>query len=153
MKGRPTKLTPTVQKTIIETVRVGATFEAACGRAGVPMSTFMEWRQRGAGESKRKKTKLYADFAEAVDRAVADAEIHLVATINKASSKNWQAAAWLLKNRHPDRYSDRTDLRHSGEISQPAKEPDREGYTREELEELDRIEDARAERLAKEKKD
>lgn len=116
--GRKTKLTPTVQKTIIEAVRVGATFEAACGRAGVPMSTFMEWRQRGAGESKRKKTKLYADFAEAVDRAEADAEIHLVATINKASSKNWQAAAWLLKNRHPDRYSDRSRIDMDANVTQ-----------------------------------
>ena len=107
-RGQPTKLTPERQRIILETLRVGATFEAAAGRAGVALGTIHDWRARGRGDKKdRPVTKLYADFAAAVDEALADAEIRMVATIRKAGQQHWNAVAWILERRWPDRYGRR----------------------------------------------
>lgn len=103
--GRRPKLTDEIQRIIVETIQVGATFEAAAGRAGVGVQTIHEWRRRGKGEDKdRPSTPRLAAFAAAVEKAMADAETGCVSTIRKASRTQWQAAAWLLERRHPDRY-------------------------------------------------
>lgn len=123
---RPTKLTPAIEKIIIDTLRVGATFEAAAGRAGISVSTIHEWRRRGRGESlKGKTTKRLVEFAIAVDRAMADAETSIVAAIRKASAEEWQAGAWLLERRHPDRYGrvDRSKVELDATVAvRPARE-------------------------------
>lgn len=113
--GRRPKLTDEIQRIIVETLQVGATFEAAAGRSGIAVQTIHEWRRRGRGEDKdRPSTPRLAAFAAAVEKAMADAETGCVGTIRKASRTQWQAAAWLLERRHPDRYG-RAD-RHQVEM-------------------------------------
>jgi hypothetical protein len=48
--------------------------------------------------------KPYAAFSAAVEKALAEAESRDLATILKASAKNWTAAAWRLERRYPERY-------------------------------------------------
>ena len=109
--GRRPKLTDEIQAIIVDTIRKGATFEAAAGAAGVSVDTIHEWRRRGAGKDDRPRTARLAEFARAIERAMAEAEIRCVGAIGKASSRQWQAAAWLLERRHPDRYGLRTQSR------------------------------------------
>ena len=51
------------------------------------------------------------DFAEAVERAMAESETNLLARVHEAKM-GWQGAAWILERTKPDRYArrDRIDL-------------------------------------------
>lgn len=118
--GRSSKLTPEIEKTILETIRMGATFAAAADRAGISPDTIQEWRQRGEGtHPKRGPTADLVRFALAVKKAMGDAEVLHVGRITKASEKDWTASAWILERRHPERYGridraraeDRTSVR------------------------------------------
>lgn len=149
-KGRKTKLTKEVLTTVVDVLRGGATYEAAARAAGIHPDTLDEWRRRGEGRDPRPAHAVYVRFATEVHAAVAEAERRWVQRIDAASALDWRAGAFLLERRHPDRYgkADRTKIEHSGSIAQPVAVKDLDGYTMEELAELDRIEDARAERQA-----
>ena len=97
---RPTKLTPETQAKIIKALDAGNYFETACGYAGIDKSTAYKWMQRGQQE----KSGIYFDFFNAVEKATADAETSMVAIIKLASRDTWQAAAWWLERRAPDRW-------------------------------------------------
>src|SRR5436309_11236469 len=98
---RPTKLTAAVRKTICDAVREGSSFEGACEAAGVAVSTGHEWFARGMGRDPRGRPAAasFAEFAEALTRARAEAELREVKQIVAASKDDWRAAAWLLERR------------------------------------------------------
>jgi hypothetical protein len=128
--GRKPKLTPAVQQRLVQAVTAGAYFEVACEAAGISRATGYEWIARGCGQDKdRPRTPLYADFADAIEKAHADAELLRVARIAKAaqggqllsekirrtadgeeiierrySQPQWQADAWWLERRYPARW-------------------------------------------------
>ena len=87
--GRPTKLTPEVQKTICDLIANGNTRECAAGCAGIGASTLWEWMRENT------------EFAEAIEKADAQAEARMVLVIEKAAvAGTWQAAArWLEARR------------------------------------------------------
>jgi predicted transcriptional regulator len=150
-RGRPTSLNARVQKIIVDTIRMGATFEAAAGRAGVSVASINEWRWRGRDpEDKSENSRLYAAFYEAIQRALSDAETSLVTTIRDASEKNWTAAAWLLERRIPDSYGRRDRIEHSGGLENTTR-ADPSIYTKDELEQIARAHKAALARKAKPK--
>jgi hypothetical protein len=66
--ARPSKLTQSVQRTICEALREGASLVDACSKAGVGTSTVLEWLARGRGEDARRPSlPVYAHFAQAVE--------------------------------------------------------------------------------------
>lgn len=73
-RGQPTKLTPTVQKILVETVSVGAHYEVACKLAGITFQTFRNWQLRGEKE----KNGIYFDFFETLTRAQAKCEVDML---------------------------------------------------------------------------
>jgi transposase len=91
---------------ILGQIRAGVPKEAAARIAGIGASTLFEWMQRDV------------EFAEAVQRAVAESEAVLVARIAKAAGepRHWTAAAWMLERRFPERYAKRDILQHQGSI-------------------------------------
>ena len=93
------KLTPELQEKILLHLRVGAYVETAAACAGIHKDTFYEWMKKGA-----RGIAPYAAFAEAVNRAVAESESRDLATILKAAQSQWQAAAWRLERRFPEKY-------------------------------------------------
>lgn len=111
--GRPTKLTPEVQKTVCDTVSGGGTDRVACLRAGISVSGLGEWKRRGAAGEEP-----YAAFLAAYKRAEGDFGLRNLALIGKAAQDGtWQAAAWLLERRYPEEYGRKVvqgQFEHSG---------------------------------------
>lgn len=101
--GRPEKLTPELQQKIVDAIRMGAYIETAAAYAGINKSTLYDWMKRGA----RAKSGKYKEFSNAVEKALAESEMRDLAVIAKASRENWQAAAWRLERKFPDRWGRR----------------------------------------------
>jgi transposase len=102
--GRPTKLTPEVQERIVTALRAGNYRETASRHAGISYMTFRRWEMKG----------------EAIKKAEADAEVRDLELISKAAEEQWQAAAWKLERKYPQRWGrrDATKLELSGEVKQ-----------------------------------
>lgn len=125
--GRPTKLNIDTHNKIISVIRAGNYIETAAAYAGIDKSTLYDWLKRGEREKQRvaqnprcnirKSEKPYVEFSNAVEKALAEAEVRDVAIIDKAAEDQWQAAAWRLERKFPDRWGrKRLDVEHSGEI-------------------------------------
>jgi hypothetical protein len=106
--GRPAKFTPERQERILDAIRAGNYVETAALAAGIGKSTFYEWVER------------FPDFADAVQKARAEAETRYVAVIEKASTTSWQAAAWWLERSAPSRWGRQT---HAHGRDDPVKPP------------------------------
>jgi hypothetical protein len=100
MAGRPTKLTPEVQKKIVDAIRAGNYMETAAAYAGISKDTFYRWLKRGA----RAKSGIYKNFHDAVEKALAESEVRDVMIIANAAATDWKAAAWRLERKFPERW-------------------------------------------------
>ena len=80
--GRPTILTPSVQAVICGKIEDGLSYDHSCLLAGISRRAFLRWRERGEVED----DGIYADFADAVDRASATASARLMETVTMAIS-------------------------------------------------------------------
>jgi transposase len=106
MAGRRTKLSEEVADQIIGYVRAGNSLKVAAAAAGVGESTLHGWRTLPRAP--------YREFAERLEKAIAQAEIRNVAIVEQAATQSWQAAAWWLERRYPDRWAMRRDVTISG---------------------------------------
>lgn len=113
--GRPSKLTPELQERIVQAIRAGNYIETAAAYAGIAKSTLYDWLKRGA----RAKTGKYRAFSDAVQRALAEAEVRDVAIIGKAAQEQWQAAAWRLERKFPERWGRKDRHEVTGESGGP----------------------------------
>jgi transposase len=95
---RPSKRTPEREARLYEALRAGNTRKASSAYAGIDQSTLEAWMHR------------FPDFADAIVKAEADAEIRNVAIIQKAASDTWQAAAWWLERRRSADYRQKQEL-------------------------------------------
>jgi transposase len=94
--ARPTKRTPELERRLLDALRAGNTRRAACAYAGVEQHTFQRWLLR------------FAHFAQAIEKAEADAAVRNVAIIQQAARDGtWTAAAWWLERRYPEDYGRR----------------------------------------------
>lgn len=117
-RGRKTKLTPEVQSNIVQALRAGNYQETAAKFAGISQQTYYTWLRRGAEEP----DSIYAEFLEAVERAKAAAEVRDIALIDKAANDgSWQAAAWKLERKYPQRWGRITRTEISGPEGAPVK--------------------------------
>lgn len=129
-RGRPIKLTPELQEELVKVIRAGNYIETACAYVGINKTTFYDWLKRGAREKERlaknpnarpkKSEQPFVELSNAVEKALAQAEIRDVAIIGKAAEENWQAAAWRLERKFPERWGRKerltADLNHSGQV-------------------------------------
>ena len=130
MAGRPTKLTPQVQARIVQAIVGGNDITVAAAYAGIGKTTFYEWLERGRKEaarlaaSSRAKPKdsetPFAEFADAIQKAQADAETRNVALIAKAAQEGtWTAAAWWLERKYPERWGRKDRHEVTGKDGEP----------------------------------
>lgn len=113
--GRPTKLLDArIQKEIIESLKMGNYLETAAAFSGIDVVTLRRWIKRGDRELQRidekggrirKSEALYVEFCTACKKAMAEAEMRDVLLIYQAAKDNWQAAAWRLERKFPERWS------------------------------------------------
>jgi hypothetical protein len=102
--GRPSKLNPDCIARLVDALRAGHTREGAAALAGIGRSTFNAWL--AAAKEPDADRELLA-FLDAIKNAEADAESELLGVIRAAAERQWQAAAWILERRHPDRWGKR----------------------------------------------
>lgn len=100
MAGRPTKLTPEVQRRIVDAISAGNYYEAAARYAGVHPESIINWMHRGSTA----KAGIYFEFFEAVTRAEAEAEVRIVAQWQQQVPQDWRAARDFLARRYPQRW-------------------------------------------------
>lgn len=112
--GRPPTLTidPSVQGKIMAFVRAGAFPERAAVAAGVAERTHYLWQSKGleerahreAGNKPRKTWQVYLDYLEALEQAVAEAEMLLLGKAAKGGPAG-DASMKLLERRFRERWS------------------------------------------------
>jgi transposase len=117
MAGRPTQRTPENAKRLMDALRMGATYEIACGYAGISTDTFQRWRAADAA------------FAAQIKEAEGAAAVGWLAKIEKAANDNvWQAAAWKLERRYPEQYGRQVVTQQvTGRIIVDLDTPDKDG--------------------------
>lgn len=98
--ARPSKLTPEVEKKIIDAIRLGNYYEAACAYAGISYTTFYRWMERG----KQAKSGKYCKFCKAVKQAEGDAEARIVSQWVSKTPEDWRAAQAFLEHRYSERW-------------------------------------------------
>ena len=114
--GRPSKLTPAVHDIIVQALASGCYRETAATCAGIAVSTFYNWMERGEADIEHGKKTPYMELVEAINKAEAQAELDALEMIRKAAPKNWNAAAWMLERKNPAKWGRRTAVEHSGSI-------------------------------------
>jgi transposase len=111
--ARPSKYSPATVAKIVKALGQGASYEVAAAAAGICYETLNTWR------------KERPEFSEALQAAEAKAEVRWLQQIDKAAKEGtWQAAAWKLERRYPERWAkrERIDLNIRKQAEQLAKE-------------------------------
>ena len=110
--GRPSNLTVERKKTLITNIELGLNLEQACKASGVGYSTFREWMRVAEGTHPLRSPKpgsaehkMYTEFSEEINIAIANSELKLLQKIDKQVSTDWRAGAWILERRFPQRWS------------------------------------------------
>ena len=99
MAGRgKEKLTKDGIKTALRLCRAGLPDCQIAAVLGVSKETYSRWINHP-------KTDNQNQLRQQLKRADAEREAALVTRIMRASDDTWQAAAWLLERRYPDRYA------------------------------------------------
>jgi transposase len=100
--SRQTKLTPEVQALIVEAIRNGNYMETAAQAVGVHKGTLYRWIEQADDPE---ASDIYRAFRDAVESARAEAEKRDLDIITRAAHDgSWQAAAWKLERRTPQRW-------------------------------------------------
>lgn len=108
-----TSISAVVKKTqLITGIRAGLTHEVACANSGIRLSTFYAWKKKGSEDYEAKIKTQYSLFYLAIQEAETNFERDNIALIEAAAQnpKLWQAAAWLLERRRPERYGANNDM-------------------------------------------
>jgi len=119
-RGRPTKLDEVVQEKIVNAIKAGNYIETAAAYAGINKDTLYEWLKRGEREKQRlrkdknlkinKAEEPFVYFSDAVEKALAEAEMRNVLIISKTAEAQWQAAAWWLERKYPEKWGKRDNV-------------------------------------------
>ncbi len=118
--GRPTELTPAVQRDICTQIMTGQNFNTACELAGISVKTAESWMRRGKGTSERSQEEIYVGFVAAIKSAKVRAKAYHVTQIVSAGKKHWTASAWWLERNYPEEYGRHVKI--EGQVETTAKQ-------------------------------
>lgn len=128
--GRPSLISDAIIYEVEKALTAGAFVATAADFAGITRETFYAWLKRGEAErnrrsalskplealtgkprerelARRAEEALYLKFSDTVKRTQASAEVSALAGITSAGRESWQALAWLLERKFPDRYGNK----------------------------------------------
>jgi hypothetical protein len=107
-------LTPKLREDLLKMIVAGNYIETAAAYVGIAQQTLREWMRRGEREAQRlysdpdarpiKSEGKYLEISQAIRQAQAESEVRDVVLIGRAAQEQWQAAAWRLERRYPDRW-------------------------------------------------
>ncbi len=118
-KGRKSKLDAGRRDKLLKAIRVGNDKKVACALAGISETTLYRWLDLAQKKNARAELR---EFRESLERAEAEAEVLKVSRIAQAADNGrWQAAAWWLERKHPERWGQQTKIK--AEVSGPNGEP------------------------------
>lgn len=99
--GRPSKLTPQVEKTILDGIRAGLTVGEAAVLAGISERTVFRWQEKGRDAERGK----FCQFWHAIGKAKVEAKVKLIKVLMEAAA-----------GRSPSRSETRTKKNKAGEV-------------------------------------
>ncbi len=138
--ARPSKLTPEIQRQICDFLLAGNFAQTVCDFVGIHVDTYHEWLNRGERGWKVDIDGGYVEFSEAVKKAISQVEVLTVNDLRKGP-QNWQAKAWWLERRHPDKWGNRQKVVHSGPNDGPIEVVVTKGYVSVNPDDWDKPED------------
>lgn len=113
--GQPTKCTDDLIAEIEKLLPTVMYIESVASFLGIDMRTVKDWMRAGRKEMRRQEkgeeptTDTFilqcVKFVKAYKRGLAKGEAYDAGIIRKAAEKSWQAAAWRLERRFPERWS------------------------------------------------
>lgn len=118
--GRPLELTPETIKQVAAALPRALYAETVAGLIGVHRYTLSRWLKMGSKEQRRRdagkdpdpKLDLHCELSATVKRVMAESETDFLSVIQAAGADAWQALAWVLERRFPDRWAtNRGELR------------------------------------------
>jgi len=89
---------------LLRSIKNGLPYETACKISNIPPSAFYEWRQKGIAAKQKGIENIYSKFVDKLEKAEAEAEARAIIQIQKAGVDKWQALAWFLERRFPQRW-------------------------------------------------
>lgn len=92
------KLTPELETRICELIKDGLCIRSVCNVLRISKSSFYNWRS----------TKVA--FLDSTKKAESESELEIIKLIREAAKKNWQAGAWYLERKFPDRWGRKEHL-------------------------------------------
>lgn len=113
-RGRPSKLTAKVRNHLVEAIEAGNYVETAVRACGIGTSTYYRWMETGEADLAHDKDSIYRELWEAVKKAEATAEEKALKQIRSAAPEHWQAAAWYLERKFPNRWGRKERVEHTG---------------------------------------
>ena len=115
MNNKPKLVDQDLKERLLEAIRLGMYTEHACAYAGITSATFRNWRKLAEDG-----VEPYKSFWISVSKAEADAIVRRVARIEQAGKDgSWQADAWLLERKYPDKFGKRDKLQLQGDPNAP----------------------------------
>ena len=119
MQHNPVKLTPEVEKRLLDALEAGNHVEVAVQYAGISRRTFYLWLKWGReGDNPRLR-----EFYEAVQKARVGAEVRAVAHLVQAMETDWRAALAFLTHKFPRRWGNRRSSRTGNGFRRKSKSP------------------------------
>lgn len=119
MIGRPTKLTPELQKKICKYIATGNPYNRACKLCDISTTIFSAWRVEGEKARELKISNQFLEFLEATEKAHEQFIEYHLKNIHEAGKKDWRASMELLGRKEAREFAkkDNLNLHHSGEAT------------------------------------
>lgn len=111
MRHKNTKLTEEKIQLASKLIGAGNTIQTIYGALGISKQTWYNWLNKG----EKAKSGIYRELWEEVQKAESRAETRYVTIIAQAAEENWQAAAWMLERKYPERWSKKDRFAFEGD--------------------------------------
>ena len=129
-KGRPPKLTLSVQNKICEGLSLGMGYEQASLRSGITDRTRQNWVNTGkelylaieneeGGVDLTSREKAFLRFFLAHEAAVAESQYYHLTLLENHAQTDPGVSKWILERRFPLEFGGRTRIEHSGPEGSP----------------------------------
>ena len=112
--GAPLKINEEIIFQITKAVKNGNYIETASAYVNIDKTTLYDWLRRGRRERDRvrkdgrlrikKDEQIFVNFSHALEKALAEAEMRDVMIVGKAGETQWQASAWRLERKFPEKW-------------------------------------------------